>query len=55
MLVYRDHHHLTATFVRSLVDELRAALPVVGDGPGGDHAGADGVPGPVLEITRGER
>jgi peptidoglycan/LPS O-acetylase OafA/YrhL len=39
MLVYRDHHHLTATFVRSLVDELGAALPVVGDGPGRDHAG----------------
>jgi hypothetical protein len=34
MLVYRDHHHLTATFVRSLVDELGAALPVVRDGPG---------------------
>ncbi len=34
MLVYRDHHHLTATFARSLVDELGAALPVVGDGPG---------------------
>ena len=32
MLVYRDHHHLTATFARSLVDELAAALPVVGDG-----------------------
>jgi hypothetical protein len=32
MLVYRDHHHLTATFARSLVDELGAALPVVGDG-----------------------
>ena len=32
MLVYRDHHHLTAAFVRSLVDELGAALPVVGDG-----------------------
>jgi hypothetical protein len=31
MLVYRDHHHLTATFVRSLVDELGAALPVIGD------------------------
>jgi peptidoglycan/LPS O-acetylase OafA/YrhL len=28
MLVYRDHHHLTATFVRSLADELEAALPV---------------------------
>ncbi len=34
MLVYRDHHHLTATFARSLVDELGAALPVVGDGRG---------------------
>jgi peptidoglycan/LPS O-acetylase OafA/YrhL len=34
MLVYRDHHHLTATFVRSLVAELGAALPVVGRGPG---------------------
>jgi peptidoglycan/LPS O-acetylase OafA/YrhL len=32
MLVYRDHHHLTATFARSLVDELEAALPDVGDG-----------------------
>jgi hypothetical protein len=32
MPVYRDHHHLTATFARSLVDELGAALPVVGDG-----------------------
>jgi len=31
MLVYRDHHHLTATFARSLVAELEAALPVVGD------------------------
>jgi hypothetical protein len=35
MLVYRDHHHLTATFVRSLVPELGAALPV-----GDDHVGA---------------
>jgi hypothetical protein len=34
VLVYRDHHHLTATFARSLVDELAAALPDVGDGPG---------------------
>jgi peptidoglycan/LPS O-acetylase OafA/YrhL len=34
MLVYRDHHHLTATFARSLVSELGAALPVVGHGPG---------------------
>jgi hypothetical protein len=39
MLVYRDHHHLSAAFVRSLVDELAAALPVVGDGTGG-RAGA---------------
>jgi hypothetical protein len=37
MLVYRDHHHLTATFVRSLVDELGAALPVVGDDRGDDR------------------
>ena len=29
-LVYRDHHHLTATFAVSLADELEAALPVVG-------------------------
>jgi hypothetical protein len=29
-LVYRDHHHLTATFAASLADELEAALPVVG-------------------------
>ena len=29
-LVYRDHHHLTATFVVSLVADLEAALPVVG-------------------------
>jgi hypothetical protein len=34
MLVYRDHHHLTATFARSLVDELGAALPEVGDRSG---------------------
>jgi SGNH domain (fused to AT3 domains) len=33
MLVYRDHHHLTATFVRSLVGELGAALPAIGVGP----------------------
>ncbi len=39
MLVYRDHHHLTAAFARSLVDELGAALPVVGDGPGRGQAG----------------
>jgi hypothetical protein len=36
MLVYRDHHHLTATFARSLVDELEAALPVFGG-----HASSD--------------
>jgi peptidoglycan/LPS O-acetylase OafA/YrhL len=34
MLVYRDHHHLTATFAASLADELAAALPVVDDRPG---------------------
>jgi peptidoglycan/LPS O-acetylase OafA/YrhL len=34
LLVYRDHHHLTAAFARSLVDELGAALPVVGEGWG---------------------
>jgi hypothetical protein len=34
MQVYRDHHHLTATFVTSLVDELAAALPEVDDAPG---------------------
>ncbi len=28
-VVYRDHHHLTVTFVMTLVDELGAALPVV--------------------------
>jgi peptidoglycan/LPS O-acetylase OafA/YrhL len=39
MLVYRDHHHLTATFVRSLGDELGAALPVVGGDAGRGHAG----------------
>jgi len=39
MLVYRDHHHLTATFARSLVDQLAAALPVVGDGQRRGHAG----------------
>ncbi|HET7495206.1 MAG TPA: acyltransferase family protein [Candidatus Limnocylindrales bacterium] len=39
MLVYRDHHHLTATFARSLVDQLGVALPVVGDGHGAGHAG----------------
>jgi hypothetical protein len=34
MLVYRDHHHLTATFARSLADELEAALPRFGGPPG---------------------
>ena len=34
MLVYRDHHHLTATFAASLADELGAALPDVGDRSG---------------------
>ena len=29
-LVYRDHHHLTATFVVSIAPDLAAALPVVG-------------------------
>ena len=29
-LVYRDHHHLTATFAASLADVLGAALPAVG-------------------------
>ncbi len=29
-LVYRDNHHLTATFVKSLAGALDAALPVVG-------------------------
>lgn len=29
-LVYRDHHHLTATFAVSLADQLEAALPLVG-------------------------
>ena len=33
-LVYRDHHHLTATFVESLAGDLEAALPPVGDGSG---------------------
>ena len=33
MLIYRDHHHLTATFARSLANELGAALPVVGSDP----------------------
>ena len=27
-LVYRDHHHLTATFAASLADVLEAALPI---------------------------
>ena len=26
MILYRDRHHLTATFARSLADELDAAL-----------------------------
>lgn len=52
MLVYRDHHHLTATFVRSLVDELEAALPVVGDGPGGDHAGLAAASGPGCALPQ---
>ena len=34
MLVYRDHHHLTATFAASLAGELGAALPDVGKPPG---------------------
>ncbi len=34
MLAYRDHHHLTATFARSLVDAFEAALPVVAVRPG---------------------
>jgi hypothetical protein len=29
-LVYRDHHHLTATFVVSIAQDLYAALPPVG-------------------------
>ena len=29
-LVYRDHHHLTATFVRSIAGDLAAALPDLG-------------------------
>ena len=33
-LVYRDHHHLTATFASSLADALGAALPDVGDRSG---------------------
>ena len=33
-LVYRDHHHLTATFAASLADVLGAALPAVGAGQG---------------------
>jgi hypothetical protein len=32
MLVYRDGHHLTSTFVSSLVGELGAGLPVLGVG-----------------------
>ena len=33
-LVYRDHHHLTATFVASLAGALEAALPEIGPAPG---------------------
>jgi peptidoglycan/LPS O-acetylase OafA/YrhL len=33
-LVYRDHHHLTATFAASLADVLGAALPTPGAGQG---------------------
>jgi peptidoglycan/LPS O-acetylase OafA/YrhL len=33
-LVYRDHHHLTATFAASLADVLGAALPTVSAGQG---------------------
>ena len=29
-LIYRDHHHLTATFAASLARELEAALPPIG-------------------------
>ena len=32
-LVYRDHHHLTRTFAKSLAPELGAALPEIGAGP----------------------
>jgi len=32
-LVYRDHHHLTATFAASLAGVLEAALPAIGSGP----------------------
>ena len=31
-LVYRDHHHLTASFVVTLVDDIEAALPDFGPG-----------------------
>ncbi len=31
-LVYRDHHHLTATFVVSIADDLDAVLPTIGPG-----------------------
>ncbi len=34
ILVYRDHHHLTATFAASLAGPLGAALPAVGAGQG---------------------
>ena len=33
-LVYRDHHHLTRSFVVTLVDEIEAALPAFGPGSG---------------------
>jgi len=33
-LVYRDHHHLTATFAASLARVLEAALPPIGPGAG---------------------
>jgi peptidoglycan/LPS O-acetylase OafA/YrhL len=62
MLVYRDHHHLTATFVRSLVDELGAALPVVGTTMPGPWSNQGHGPSKlarsgeeILQITRAER
>lgn len=33
-LVYRDHHHLTATFAISLAGDFEAALPAFGSEPG---------------------
>jgi hypothetical protein len=33
-LVYRDHHHLTRSFVVTLVDDIEAALPEFGPGSG---------------------